>query len=244
MVVALAAEAGVLAGRRLRPGMVERLEAGVLVQLCGMGPAAAAAAAQALADAGASALAVFGVAGALDPGFAPGTLLCPAQIVAEDGDHYAVDSAWRFRLAGRLGESLSDRTLLTVRLPLLTPQAKAEAQRRFDAVAVDMESAAVAGVARSRGLPLLVLRAIADGAGDSIPGPLADAIDRWGRARPLAVAAALLRQPPMLLRLPRLAGTMNRATVALRSAIRASGADLAYGPASHLANEANQAVRE
>jgi len=229
VVVALAAEAQALLSRRLPLGTVERCQPGLSVQVCGMGPRAAAAAARALADSGVQALAMFGIAGALDPQLKSGALLCPPQVVAEDGGRYRADPSWRARLAARLGGiGLDDGILLTVREPLLTPQSKEAARRRFDACAVDMESSAVAEVAQSRGLPLLVLRAIADGAGDAIPLPLAAAIDRWGRPRPLGVAAALLRRPQLVSRLPHLAGTMNRATAALRGAVQAAGPTLAF----------------
>ena len=229
VVVALEAEARALVPRKLRLGEIEELDSGVCVHVCGMGMAAAAAAAQALVERGVTALAMYGVAGGLDPGLAPGTLLCPREVIDHGGARYATDTAWRRRLAARLGNMvLRDDPLLTVHDPLLTPQSKAEALRDFKAVAVDMESAAVAEVARDCGLSFLALRAIADSAGDSIPAPLAGAIDRWGRAKPLGVAAALLLHPTLVPRLPHLAATMNRASAALRRATQAAGPALAY----------------
>jgi nucleoside phosphorylase len=229
VVIALEAEARALTPRKLRLGLVEDLDGGVRVQVCGMGPAAAAAAALALAESGVAALAIYGVAGALDPGLLSGALLCPRMVLDQHGARYAVDPAWRLRLAARLGgQTLLDHTLLTVAEPLLTPQAKAEARREFKAAAVDMESAAVAEVAQSQGLPFLALRAIADSAQDSIPPPLAGAVDRWGRAKPGAVATALLSHPLLIPRLPHLASTMNRACATLRRAAQAAGPGLAY----------------
>jgi adenosylhomocysteine nucleosidase len=91
-----------------------------------------------------------------------------------------------------------------------------------------MESAAVARIARARKLPFLALRAVADGAGDSIPEALANAIDRYGRPRNLAMVSALLRNPGLIAELPHLASTMNRASAALRRAVQAAGPALAY----------------
>lgn len=228
VVVALEAEARALLPRRLRPGMIEDLD-GVSVHLCGMGMPAAGAAAQALVEHGVTALAIYGVAGGLDPALTPGTLLCPREVLDDGGARYATDAAWRHRLAARLGNLvLRDTALLTVHEPLLDPQSKAAAWRDFKAAAVDMESAAVAEVARDCGLPFLALRAIADSAQDSIPAPLAGAIDRWGRAKPLGVAAALLLHPQLVPRLPHLAATMNRACAALRRAAQAAGPALGY----------------
>ena len=229
VVIALEAEARALTPRKLRLGLVEDLDGGVRVQVCGMGPAAAAAAALALAESGVAALVMYGVAGALDPGLVSGALLCPRVVLDQHGARYATDAAWRLRLATRLGgQTLLDQALLTVSEPLLTPQSKADARRDFKAAAVDMESTAVAEVAQAHGLPFLALRAIADGAQDSIPSPLAGAVDRWGRARPAAVATALLLHPTLIPRLPHLAATMNRASAALRRAVQAAGPGLAY----------------
>lgn len=229
LVVALAAEARVLA-RRPRLGRIQTLDAGTLLYVSGMGLRAASDAAAALADSGVAALAMIGVGGGLDPALASGALLCPAEVVDDLGHRYPCDSGWRSRLAARLGSArdLIGAPLLTVREPLLTPQDKAAARQRCGAAVVDMECAAVAAIALERGLPFLALRAVADGAGDSIPAPLAGAIDRWGRARPLGVAAALLRHPGLIPRLPHLAGTMKLATLALREAVQAAGPALAY----------------
>jgi adenosylhomocysteine nucleosidase len=236
VVVALAAEAQALVRRRYLLGMVEQAAPGVRVLVCGMGPRAAADAAATLAQGGVSALAMFGVAGALDEALTPGALLAPAEVLDEQGLRYATDGAWRSRLIARLGATLDERPLLTVEAPLLTPQAKREAQRRFGAIAVDMESAAAARIARARGLPFLVLRAVADAVGDTIPEPLAAAIDRYGRPRALALAGTLLRQPGLIAGLPRLASTMNRASAALRRAVQAAGPALAF--------ERNESVRK
>lgn len=228
VVVALAAEAQALVRRRYLLGVVEQAAPGVRVLVCGMGPRAAGDAAATLAQGGVTALAIFGVAGGLDPALTPGTLLLPAEVLDEQGQRHATDSAWRARLAARLGAAPDQRPLLTVESPLLGPQDKRLALQRWGAPAVDMESAAVARIARARKLPFLALRAVADGAGDSIPEALANAIDRYGRPRNLAMVSALLRNPGLIAELPHLASTMNRASAALRRAVQAAGPALAY----------------
>jgi hypothetical protein len=228
VVVALADEARSLLGRRIRPGTMVAAGPARRVIVCGMGPQAAERAARQLADTGVRALAVFGIAGALDPALASGDLLCPAEILDESGIRYYADSAWNTRLRLRHPALVgSPDLLLTVREPLLDPRAKAGAHSRFGAAAVDMESAAVALVAKERGLPLLVIRAIADTAGDAIPAGLAGAVDRYGRPRMIALLLALLRQPRLLAQLPKLANAMHLANGALRS-VAAASADLAW----------------
>lgn len=229
IVVALASEARTLTSHTAKPDSITALTDGAAMYLCGMGPAAARRGAQALADAGAAALAVFGVAGALSGHLHNGALFCPERVVDEDGHIYALDAAWRADLQQRLGASLrTEGALLSVASPLLTPASKAAAYQRGAALAVDMESAAVAAVARERNLPLVVLRAIVDEAGDAIPTALNGSIDAWGRPRPLRLMAALCGHPSVLRELPRLYSRMQRATQALRAAAEATGPTLGW----------------
>lgn len=229
IVVALASEARTLISHTAKPDSITVLADGAALWLSGMGPVAARRGAQALADAGAVALAVFGVAGALSEHLHNGALFCPERVLDEDGHAYAADLAWRASLQQRLAASLHmEGTLLSVASPLLTPADKAAAHQHCAALAVDMESASVAAVARERGLPFVVLRAIVDEASDAIPTALNDSIDAWGRPRPLHLMAALCRHPSVLGELPRLYSRMQRATQALRAAAEATGPTLGW----------------
>lgn len=229
IVVALASEARTLTSHTAKPDSITVLADGAALWLSGMGPVAARRGAQALADAGAAALAVFGVAGALSEHLHNGALFCPERVLDEDGHAYAADLAWRASLQQRLAASLHmEGALLSVASPLLTPADKATTHQHRAALAVDMESAAVAAVARERGLPFVVLRAIVDEASDAIPTALNDSIDAWGRPRPLHLMAALCRHPSVLGELPRLYSRMQRATQALRAAAEATGPTLGW----------------
>lgn len=233
VVVALASEAEALIARSAQPERLTPLADGAALWLSGMGPAAAQRAARGLADAGAKALAVFGVAGALDARLRNGTLFCPERIVDESGDDYMTDPRWRARLLQRLATMQSLYTqgsLLSVQTPLLTSSAKTGAYRDHAALAVDMESAAVAAVARERGLPFVCLRAIVDEVADAVPIALHDSVDAWGNPRPLGLIAALCRHPSLLADLPRLYSRMQRATHALRAAAEATGPTLGWSP--------------
>jgi adenosylhomocysteine nucleosidase len=200
--------------------------------LSGMGPGCCATnAAQALATQGATALAVFGVAGALDSSLSSGTLICPEYVVDENGARYATDASWRASLQRSLPTTLrASGSLLSVRNPLLTVAEKANAHLRFDALAVDMESAAVAAIAQRHSLPFISLRAIVDEAGDTVPTALNNAVDAWGRPRALGLITALCRHPSVLGDLPRLYSRMQRATHALRAAAQATGPTLGWRP--------------
>jgi hopanoid-associated phosphorylase len=232
IVVALASEASALASRAARTDNITALPDGAALYLSGMGPQAARRAAEALAAAGASALAVFGVAGALDDTLRNGTLLCPERVLDEQGQAYTTDAAWRAslqrRFAGVATPLHATGALLSVAAPLLTATAKRAAHGQCAALAVDMESAAVAAVAQERGLPFAVLRAIVDEADDAIPPALNGSVDAWGRPRPLRLLAAFGRQPSLVSELPRLYSRMQRATHALRAAAHAAGPALGW----------------
>lgn len=230
IVTALAAEARTLTPQPLRPRQLIALGDGCGLWLSGVGPEAAREAALGLADAGATALAVFGVAGALAPGVHSGTLLCPACVIDERGNDYHPAPAWREQLQRCLTASsvpfMAGGSLLSLPEPLLNATAKMAMRQRHMAVAVDMESAAVAAVASERRLPFVVLRAIIDEHDDDIPAALQAGIDAWGRPRPLDMLALLGRHPGLLAHVPSLSRRMRKATRALRAAATAAGMNL------------------
>lgn len=204
IIAALAAEARVLA-RDARPGIL--ITAGEsLVYMSGIGPERAYAAACATIRAGAAGLVSWGVAGALVPALAPGTVLLPRCVTLHDGDRLAVDTRWRDRLESRmpahapgLAEPLAHSAQIV--------HGHAHKQRlaqAHGAIAVDMESAAVLRAAAEHGLPAIVVRVVADSWDMPIPRAPTAALDRYGRAQPWRMAAALMSAPGDLTALLRL----------------------------------------
>ena len=234
IVVALASEARALTTNTVHTERITPLANGAALWLSGMGPTAARIAAQGLADKGITALATFGVAGALEAGLRSGTLFCPERVVDVDDNDYTLNSAWRIRLLQRLAEARlvvrDTESLLSVPMPLLTTAAKIAAHDCYAAAAVDMESAAVAAVARERNLPFMALRAIVDEIGDTIPAALHESVDTWGRPRPLKLIATLSGHPSLLTYVPSLHSRMQQATRALRAAGNAAGPTLGWHP--------------
>jgi nucleoside phosphorylase len=91
-------------------------------------------------------------------------------------------------------------TLVSVGVVLASPAAKADAARRFQALACDMESAAVAQVAAAASVPFLAIRVIADGPEDVLPAHVDRWVDDAGDSRIAPVLGALLRPqqwPPL-----------------------------------------------
>ncbi len=231
IVAALQAEADVLL-KRAQPHRILPLADSCALSLSGMGPAAARAAAQSLVANGAQALAIIGVAGALEASLHNGMLICPRRILDEQGRSYSIDATWSEHLSERLtAKGLGVRTDITlVSLPTALPTAiaKQEAHALHAAMAVDMESAAVAAVAEESGLPFIALRAIVDERDDELPEPLLAAVDSFGRPLTAKLIATLISNPLLIASLPSLSSRMNGAIRALRSALTATGPRLAF----------------
>lgn len=213
VVCALASEA-----RHLRPSDALR------VALSGMGGTAATQSARSLVEAGAQALVSWGMAGGLDPAFAPGTIFLPSEVVSPDGTAViATDQSWRERLGARL--TPGNRPVLQGRL-LTSPKAvgtqadKAALLRQTGAAAVDMESLAIAEVARSRQLPFLAIRVIVDGAADTLPHAVTAAADSEGHLQVWRLLGALARTPGELPALIRLGGRYRLANRSLAAVAR------------------------
>ena len=239
IVSALAAEARTL-GSAARHGVeLRQLTDGALLAVSGMGGVAAAAAARRLVLAGATALASFGMAGALDPTLICGAVLLPEEVVPLAGlepvvSARATSPQWRQRLRAALPASCiaCSGRLLTTDRPLARPAAKREAWRSTGAAAVDMESIAVAQVAGQAGLPFVALRVVVDTAADELPGVVL-AAGSGTQVRVGRLLAGLLLAPGDLGALIRLSARYRIARRVLAAVVRPGSASrraLVHGP--------------
>lgn len=183
--------------------------AGLRVACAGSAPERAATLARQLAAEGVSALVSFGVAGGLDPALGPGDLVIAAEVVA-GRERLVVPEAWRDRVAARLPGARIAR-VAGASAPVATIEAKRALRLATGAIAVDLESEAVARAALAAGLPFLAVRAVADPANRVLPPEAARWIrDDGGIAAPRVALAAVAR-PSLLPCLVRLASDMRRA---------------------------------
>jgi len=191
----------------------------------GMGQTAAAAAAEQLAESGVCGLMSFGYAGAIRPGLRRGTVVIAEEVHDGEGRRYATDTAWRQQLAGVLGSHENVRTgaFVSVAAVASSPSQKAKLADLSEAVAVDMESAAIAGVAEHHAIPFIALRAIVDEAHHTVPSAVSHAVDASGRTRPWRLALPLLRRPAEIAALLTLARGADAADKALSEACRLAG---------------------
>jgi hopanoid-associated phosphorylase len=159
---------------------------------------------------GADRLVSFGIAGALDPALKPGDLVIGSAVSTADGVRVPVDQKWLAHLTTHLTIARVADVVGSTEIAA-TAARKAMLHRDTAAACVDQESHWVADAAHANHLPFIVLRAIADRAGDNLPPAVLVGLDAQGNARTGAVIGALLRNPMQLPGLIRVALQTNRA---------------------------------
>jgi len=106
--------------------------------------------------------------------------------------------------------------LLCTPQPIDSPVAKAVAYRKTGALAVDMESAGAAEVARQAALPFFCIRVVCDPAGRRVEKKLFIGVDSRGNNRPMRLINPLIRRPWLLAQLFSMARDFNQARVSMR----------------------------
>ena len=164
VVVALEKEAGSLV--KTSPWHRKRVKPpeGFLFEVSGMGAESACRASESLIEKGAHALISWGCAGGLHYHVSPGDLVLPKAILFPDHAAMSVDTAWHERLFNRLRASLEIHTASLIQMPSVLTGAseKLRLYEKYGAVAVDMESGAVAAAAMRAQIPFVAIRAICD----------------------------------------------------------------------------------
>lgn len=169
-----------------------------------------------------------GVAGALSAGLRAGDIVIADRVIKAREDTAHPEQVWPIE-PQTVGDC--ERALRTRRLefstggiltsPRVIPNAsgKTIAKKESGAIAVDMESAAIALETTARGIPLAIVRTVMDSLEDEIFG--AEIADEQGRVGPIAAANYLIQNPGAFLKLPSTLRNLTRATKSLADAIEA-----------------------
>ncbi|MGH8658566.1 MAG: purine phosphorylase [Gammaproteobacteria bacterium] len=199
-------------------------EMGVSLGISGMGPDLARLAAARLVQEGVNALASWGIAAGLAEELRAGSLVLPHCLVAGRAQ-ITVDEHWRQRLFSRLVERLPVHGGAIAHTPIaLSSRAqKASLHTETEAMAADMESMAVAQVARKAGLPFVAIRAIADPFDLTLPHCVLNAVDDVGKSRLTKLLLGLARSPLDLVPLIRLGIAFQQALSTLRYVSKRAG---------------------
>ncbi len=172
---------------------------------------------------GAAALLSIGIAGGLDAALRPGDIVLPDTIIgAPDGPRIAC-AEWHGAVMQEIPNAAIG-SLLAAAEPACSVAAKATLRAASGALAIDMESAAVAEAATETGVPFLALRVIADPADRAIPPVALHGVAPDGSRRPWAVLRGLILRPADLPPLIRLARDSDAALRQLRRVALLGGA--------------------
>ena len=197
----------------------------LIVTCAGIGVENALIAARGLISEGVNALVSIGLSGGLDPGLKTGHIVIAVNLLQLEDEnlkgpwHASTEGVARAR-DSLLAEGLPAHcgTTLTSSRAILTCDHKESLFRQTRALAVDMESAAVARTAQVANVPFFCLRVICDPAQATVPRELSMCLDHNGNVRLQPVVHNLARRPSMLFDLLRL----GRYYAVARSALRAA----------------------
>lgn len=166
-----------------------------LIETSGIGAERAGAAARGLLDRGATALVSWGMAGGLDTTVGPGTVVLPGAVIGADGSRFEVDLEWRDRLLAKIKDrvEVSTSELLDAARPVQTVEEKRKLHDRTGAGVADMESAAVAAVAKQAGIPFIAVRVVVDAATKSLPEGTQGMFDEDGRLKSASLIRLVIR---------------------------------------------------
>ena len=218
---------GLLSETRVLGAALDRSGGGgeVAIRCAGANADRARAHATDLVDSGARALLSFGVAGAIDPALRPGALIATDRIGRGPGATESPDAAWlqSFLSCIEPREKVHIVDIADSDTLVSTVVGKRGLYEQTGGGAVDMESVAVAGVARSAGIPFLIVRAIADPASRAPPPEALATVAADGGIRHGVAIKTLLRKPGSISIYLRLAAD-NRAALATLRRVAALGA--------------------
>ena len=138
-----------------------------------------------------------GFAGGLDPSLSLGDAVIPSRIIDQSGARIDSPQDLHAKLLQAHPGAASGSILTTPRF-IPDQSEKMDLFRRHNALAVDMESMAIAGEAMAARLPHLALRVISDTADQTLP-PLSGFLDSQGEVSPMRAVLYFARHPRRLI---------------------------------------------
>jgi len=196
-VVALPEELSTLTAKKIAKGCCLFIADNKVVAYSGTGPENARLAAELLINQGAEKLISWGCAAALDTMLQPGNLVLATQLIDEDQALLATDSQWFKSTQQKLQQHLTIQSggLAESKTLVVSCNEKSQLHEKTGAIAVDMESIAVAKVAMHYQLPFLAIRAIADPANMNLPKAISAALNEQGDVELSKLLFFILRHP-------------------------------------------------
>src|SRR5262249_24325166 len=132
-----------------------------------------------------------GFSGALHPGMKVGDIVVASSIVDNEGSELAID----LKMPADPAKGLYVGRLLTVDHVVRTVEEKKTLAERFAALAVDMESLAVAQICRQAKIRFLAVRVISDDLTADLPTEITSVVGSSGTVRLGAAVGAIFKRP-------------------------------------------------
>ncbi|MDD5755633.1 MAG: phosphorylase, partial [Methylococcales bacterium] len=169
----------------------------IILIYSGMGSENARKAAELLVSKGATQLMSWGCAAALNPDLKMGDLILADSLLNSDGLEMPVNATWHQHAKTVLGSEVAmyKGAVCASNEIVSTAQAKQALYAKTGAMALDMESSAIAQVAQYYALPFLVIRAIADPATMDLPLAVSKALNENGEVQITKIITSLVFNP-------------------------------------------------
>lgn len=181
IIIALADEINSLTSKKIKKGDTVFISENILVCCSGAGPENAKKASQLLINKGATKLISWGCAAALNSELNPGDLIVPVKLFAENNTSFSIDSPWLQQTIKQLTKLSPNTGLLAESHSIVANSSdKSKLHQKSNAIALDMESVAIAQTAIQNNCEALVIRCIADPASMSLPKAVSHALNKQG----------------------------------------------------------------
>lgn len=196
VVIALSEELGTITAKRIAKGNIEYFSDAIWLVNSGAGAENAKNAAELLIKQGANRLISWGCAAGLSKDLKPGDLVLADRCVASDNSILETDERWREYAYSLLADYTPAILALAESDSVISRgEEKLRLGRATQAAALDMESVAVAKVAKSNGMPFLVVRAIVDSQEMDLPAAVRVAVDEDGHVNLAKLIIHLIMHP-------------------------------------------------
>lgn len=200
IIAALPDEAACLYNRKLQTHTPVEIQKDIFLCLSGIGYEAADKAAKQLLNFNIQGLISWGVAGALDSSLKSGDLIIADVIRNKEKKIHSTDE-WRKKLSENLNshsETICIKPIASNHEICASIEAKQNLFEVLDAAAVDMESMAIAEVAKVNNLDFMAIRSIADQATTAIPEAILNHTDHLGRPDILKFLFSCISKPTQI----------------------------------------------
>ncbi len=182
IVVALPEELSTLTSKKIDKGCCVFIGDAIILAYSGAGADNAQTASELLLAQGATHLISWGCAAALSESLKPGDLVLADNLIDAEHNQIAIDPGWHRYTKNLLSSTLKINTgsLVESNSIVANAQDKKHLYKQTGAIALDMESIAVAKVAHKNNLPFLAIRAIADPVSMDLPKAINHSLNNEG----------------------------------------------------------------